>query len=98
LAFEQGKLKFEAPKRTMKIDLHPFTNNIVDVTKQKSPPQAKVLTSSSARKYGAVDPKAQIMADEVKEKNPVEEAKRSSAPQRRVTSQMLLNKFQRDRE
>jgi hypothetical protein len=28
----------------------------------------------------------------------VEEAKRSSAPQRRVTSQMLLNKFQRDRE
>ena len=48
LAFEQGKLKFEAPKRMMKIDQHPFPNNMVDVTKQKSPPQAKVLTSSSA--------------------------------------------------
>ena len=80
LAFEQGKLKFEAPKRMMKIDQHPFPNNMVDVTKQKSPPQAKVLTSSSARKSGAVDPKAQITADEVIEKNPLEEAERSSAP------------------
>ena len=46
-----------------------------------------------------VDPKAQITADEVKGKGPQEdEAERSSAPRRRVMSQMLLNKFQRDRE
>ena len=44
LAFEQGKLKFEAPKRTMKIDQHPFATNMVDVAKEKNPPQAKVLT------------------------------------------------------
>ena len=49
-------------------------------------------------KSGAVDPKAQIAADEVKGKGPQDEAERSSAPRRRVTSQMLLNKFQRDCE
>ena len=72
---------------------------MVDVAKDKSLPEAKILTSSSARKSGAVDPRAQITADEVKGKGPQEdEAERSSAPHRRVTSQMLLNKFQRDRE
>ena len=98
MAFEQGKLKFEAPKRTMKIDQHLFATNMVDMTKVKSPPQAKILTSSSANKYGAVDPKAKITVDEVKGKSPQEEAEHSSTPQRHVTSQMLLNKFQRDRE
>ena len=98
LAFEQVKLKFETPKRTMKIDQHPFATNMVHMARDKGPPQAKILTSSSARKSGAVDPKAQIAADEVKGKGPQDEAERSSAPRRRVTSQMLLNKFQRDRE
>ena len=82
----------------MKIDQHPFATNMVDVTKEKNPPQAKILTSSSAMKSGAVDPKAQIAADEVKGKGPMKDVRRSSAPRRRVTSQMLLNKFQRDRE
>jgi hypothetical protein len=58
LAFEQGKLKFETPKRTMKIDQHPFATNMVDMAKDKSFPQAKILTSSSAKKSGVVDPKA----------------------------------------
>ena len=58
LAFEQEKLKFETPKRTMKIDQHPFATNMVDVARDKGPSQAKVLTSSSAKKSGAVDPKA----------------------------------------
>ena len=98
MAFEQGRLKFEAPKKTMKIDGHPFATNMVEVARDKGPPQAKILTSSSARKSGAVDPKAQIAANEVKEKGPQEEAERSSAPHRRVTSQMLLNKFRRDHE
>ena len=38
LAFEQGKLKFETPKRTMKIDQHSFATNMVDMTKEKGPP------------------------------------------------------------
>jgi len=57
-----------------------------------------VLTSSSAKESGAVDPKAQIAADEVKGKGPQGEAEPSLALHRRVTSQMLLNKFQRDCE
>ena len=98
MAFEQGKLKFETPKKTMKIDGHPFATNVVDVAKDKSSSQAKVLTSSSAKKSGAVDPRAQIEADEVKGKSSQVDAGQSSAPRIRVTSQILLNKFQRDRE
>ena len=82
----------------MQIDGHPFAINMVDVASDEGSPQAKILTSSSAKKSRAVDPKAQIAADEVKEKGPMRDAERSSAPRRRVTSQMLLNKFQRDRE
>ena len=93
-----NKLKFETPKRTMKIDQHPFATNMVDMARDKGPPQAKILTSSSARKSGAVDPKAQIAADEVKGKGPLIKAECSLASRRRVTSQMLLNKFQHDRE
>jgi hypothetical protein len=36
MAFEQGRLKFEAPKKMMKIDGHPFATNMVDVTGDKS--------------------------------------------------------------
>jgi hypothetical protein len=98
LAFEQGKLKFETPKRMMKIDHHPFATNMVDMAKDKSFPQDKILTSSSAKKSRAIYPKAQIAADEVKGRGPQEEVERSSAPWRRITSQMLLNKFRRGRE
>jgi len=93
MAFEQGKLKFEAPKKTMKIDQHPFATNMVDIARDKGPSQATILTSSSATKSGTVDPKTQITADEVKGKALQEEAERPSASRRRVTSQMLLNKF-----
>ena len=82
----------------MKIDGHPFATNMVDVARDEGSPQAKILTSSSAKRSGAVDPKAQIVANEVKGKGPMEDVGCSSAPHRHVTSQMLLNKFQRDRE
>ena len=93
MAFEQGRLKFETPKKTMKIDGHLFATNMVDVARDKGPSQAKVLMSSSTKRSGAVDPKAQIVADEIKGKGPLDKAERSSAPQRRVTSHKLLNKF-----
>ena len=38
------------------------------------------------------------MADEIKGKGSLDKVECSSAPHRRVTSQLLLNKFQRDRE
>ena len=93
MAFEPGRLRFETPKKMMKIDGHPFATNMVDVTRDEGSPQAKILTSSSAKKSGAVDPKAQIATDDVKGKGPMKDAKHSSAPRRRVTSEMLLNKF-----
>ena len=65
MAFEKERLKFEAPKKTMKIDGHPFATNMVDVARDKGSSQSKILMSSSAKKSGAVDPKAQIVADEV---------------------------------
>ena len=79
----------------MKIDGHPFATNMVDLARDKGSSQAKILMSSSAKKSGAVDPKVQIVADEVKGKGQMEDVGRSSAPRRCVTSQMLLNKFQR---
>jgi hypothetical protein len=36
LAFEQGKLKFEAPKSMMKIDRHLFATNMVDVANRRA--------------------------------------------------------------
>ena len=62
--------QFETLKRTMKIDQHPFATNMVDMTKEKSPLQAKILTSSSAKKQGVVVPKVQITVDEVHRKRP----------------------------
>ena len=97
-AIEQGKLKFEVPKKPMKIDQHPFPTNMVDIGGKKNALQTKLLMSQSAKESGAIDPKAQISADDVKGKKPQEQVECSAAPQRRVTSQMLLNKFQCDRK
>jgi hypothetical protein len=77
--FVQGRLKFETPRKTMKIDGHPFATNMVDVARDEGSPQAKILTSSSAKRSRAVDPKAQIAADEVKGKVLIKDAQRSSA-------------------
>jgi len=81
----------------MKIDGHPFPANMVDVGKKGNTLQTKMLTSQSAKESGAVDPKAQITADEAKGKGPPQREE-SAAPKKKVTSQMLLNKFQRDQE
>ena len=56
-----------------------------------------MLTSQLAKESGAVDPKAQITADEAKS-NELQEKEESAAPKKKVTSWMLLNKFQCDQE
>ena len=81
----------------MKIDGHPFPANMVDVGGKRNALRTKVLTSQSAKKSGAVDPKAQITADEAKGNEPQQEEK-SAAPKKKVTSRMLLSKFQCDQE
>ena len=47
-----------------------FQKNMVDVGKKGNALQTKMLTSQSAKESGAVDPKAQITADEAKGKEP----------------------------
>ena len=56
-----------------------------------------MLTLQSAKESGAVDPKAQITADEAKGKE-LQQKEGSVVPKKKVTSQMLLNKFQHDQE
>ena len=67
---EQGRLKFEAPKKPMNIDGHLFPFNMVDAGGKKNALQTKVLTSQSAKESRDADPKAQVSADEVKCKKP----------------------------
>jgi len=67
---EQGRLKFETPKKPMKIDGHSFPANMVDVGKKGNTLQKKMLTLQSAKESGAIDPKAQITADEAKGMEP----------------------------
>jgi hypothetical protein len=98
LALEQGRLKFEVPKKAMKIDQHPFAVSMVEISEKKGMGKTKVLTSESAKESGSVGPSAQVLADEVKGKKLHGEAECSTAQQKRVTSRMLLDKFQRDRE
>ena len=67
-AIEQGRLKFEVPKKPMKIDGHLFPTSTVDARGKRNALQTKVLTSQSAKESGAIDPKAQITANEAKGK------------------------------
>ena len=70
--------------------------------------KAKVLTSTKSREVGTVDPKMQISADEYKEigrrhaeqKSQYEqgETSKDGATKPRVTSRILLNKWQWQKE
>ena len=82
----------------MKIDGHSFPTNMVDVGGKRNALKTKVLTSQSSNESGAVDPKAQITADEAKGKELQEKAEESAAPKKKVTYRMLLNKFQHDQK
>jgi hypothetical protein len=98
-AIEQGRLKFETPtkaEKLMKIDQHPFPTNMVEVS-SKDTSQVKLLTSDSAQNKGAVDPKVQVTAVDVKRKWLLLE-EGDSKPHRPVMYQMLINKFQRWQE
>ena len=81
-AIEQGRLKFETPKKPMKIYGHPFPPNMVDVGKKGNALQIKMLTSQSAKESGAVDPKAQITANETKGKRAAIERRETHYKQR----------------
>ena len=81
----------------MKIDGHPFPANMVDVGKKGNALQTKMITSQLAKESEAVDPKVQITANEAKGIEP-QQKEESVVPKKKVTSQMLLNKLQRDQK
>ena len=92
----------------MKVDDNPFPGdqNMVDARLLKG--KTKVLTSTKSREAGTVDPKRQISADEYREikrrrdkqKSWYEqgETSKEGATKLWVTSQILLNKWQRQME
>jgi hypothetical protein len=98
-AIEQGRLKFENPskaEKSMKTDQHPFPTNMVEVS-SKDMSRVKLLTSDSAQNKEVVDPKVQVTAADVKGKGLLLE-EGDLKLRRPVTSQMLINKFQRRQE
>jgi hypothetical protein len=99
LAIEQGKFKFETPtkaEKPMKIDQHSFPTNTIEVSR-KYTSRVKLLTSESAPNKGAVDQKVLATIADVKGKGLLLEEV-DIKPRRHVTSQMLINEFQRRQE
>ena len=106
-AIRQGRLKFDTPRK-MKVDDNPFLGdqNMVGVGLFKE--KTKVLTSTKSREAGTVDSKMQISADEYREIRKRRDQQRSryepgetskdGATKPRVTSRILLNKWQRQKE
>jgi hypothetical protein len=100
-AIQEGHLKFD---NKMKLDGHPFPQNMisfsVNMVTAEEKGKVKVLTSARARQDGAVDPKRQVTLEQVHGKAPRVlkshvEIGESSRAKPRVTTRILLNKWQR---
>jgi hypothetical protein len=103
-AIQEGRLKFD---NKMKLDGHPFPQNMVGfsvnmvIAEEKG--KVKVLTSAKARQDGAVDPEHQVTLEQVHGEAPRVlkshvEIGESSRAKPRVTTRILLNKWQRQLE
>ena len=92
-AIEQGRIKFNAPAKLMKIDGHPFPANMVEVKDQDAEMGTKVQTFDRAKRLGAVDPRVHISADQFRGRSRYDQGGDPKKP-RRVTSWILLNKYQ----
>ena len=107
MAIQQGRLKFDTPRK-MKVNDNPFPRdqNTIDARLFKG--KTKVLTSTRAKEARTIDLKMQILADEYREirshhdqqKSQYEQGETSSDGATRpcVTSRILLNKWQRQKE
>jgi hypothetical protein len=97
-------LKFD---NKMKLDGNPFPQNMVGfsvnmvTTEEKG--KVKVLTSARAKQDGLVDPAQQVTVEQVHKEAPCilrsqMEVGKSSRSKPRVTTRILLNKWQRQQE
>jgi hypothetical protein len=101
-AIQEGHLKFD---NKMKLDGNPFAQNMigfsVSMVTAEEKGKVKVLTSARAKQDGSVDPTQQVTVEQVHKEVPrilksQVEVGESSKP--RVTSCILLNKWQRQQE
>jgi hypothetical protein len=99
---QEGHLKFD---NKMKLDGNPFPQNMigfsVNMVTTEDRGKVKVLTSAKAKQDGSVDPARQVTFEQVDKGEPrflksQIEVGESSKP--RVTSRILLNKWQRQQE
>jgi hypothetical protein len=82
-AIQQGRLKFEVPNKTMKIEGHPFPTNEVEINKEKEA-HAEVMSPSADKERSSAG----------KSNSRYEHGEGSARPQQTVSSQMLLKKYQ----
>jgi hypothetical protein len=102
-AIQEGHLKFD---NKMKLDGNPFPQNMIGfsinmVNAVEGKEKVKVLTSEKAKQDGSADPTRQVTFEQIHKKEPrfpnsKIEVGESSKP--RVTSCILLNKWQRPQE
>jgi hypothetical protein len=93
--------------KKMKLDGHPFPQNMVgfsvNMVTAEEKGKVKVLTSARAKQDGSVDPTRQVMVEQVHKEAPrilksLIEVAKSSRSKPRVTTRILLNKWQRQQE
>jgi hypothetical protein len=103
-AIQEGHLKFD---NKMKLDGHPFPQNMVgfsvSMVTAEDKGKVKVLTSARAKQGGSVDPARQVTVDQVRMEAPRVlksqiEVGESSGSKPRVTTHILLNKWQRQQK
>jgi hypothetical protein len=91
----------------MKLDGNPFPQNMVgfsvNMVTAKEKRKVKVLTSARAKQDGSVDPARQITVEQVHKEAPrilksQIEVGESSKSKPRVTTRILLNKWQRQQD
>jgi hypothetical protein len=100
-AIQEGHSEFE---NKMKLDGHPFPQNMVgfsvNMVTAEEKGKVKVLTSDRAKQDGSVDPTRQVTVEQVHKEAPrilktQIEVGESSRSKPRVTTCILLNKWQR---
>lgn len=91
---EQGGINFKNYVKPIEIGGHPFLINTVDASGQKEVLRSKVLTSTKAKELGVLDPDVQISDRELKDEDRYEHGKSSERPRKKVTFQILPDKFQ----
>jgi hypothetical protein len=103
-AIQEGHLKFD---NKMKLDGNPFPQNMVgfsvNMVTVEEKGKVKVLTSARAKQDGSVDPARQVTVEQVRKEAPRTlksqiEVGESSRAKPRVTTRILLNKWQRQQE